>query len=167
MTALKQKGDLAELRVAADLIERGCHVSIPFGEDCDYDLIADRGGVLHRVQVKYTQSDGRIVLVRCRSHSLTNGKVRSTKRYTARMVDWIAVYDRTSDRCYYVPSNELGATGISGVTLRLTPARNGQRTGIRNAEDYVDPDLSRVPASVEPAGLEPATSTVQASRSSS
>ncbi|HET9593383.1 MAG TPA: group I intron-associated PD-(D/E)XK endonuclease [Solirubrobacterales bacterium] len=52
MASLKRKGDLAELKVAADLIDRGCRISIPFGEDCDYDLIADYEGRLHRVQVK-------------------------------------------------------------------------------------------------------------------
>jgi hypothetical protein len=57
MAPLKKKGDLAELKVAADLVSRGCELSIPFGEDSDYDLIADYGGRLHRVQVKYTKSD--------------------------------------------------------------------------------------------------------------
>jgi len=136
MASLKQKGDLAELKVAADLIERGCRLSIPFGEDCDYDLIADCEGLLHRVQVKFTESDGCRILVRCRSHSLTNGKVRQTKHYTAEMVDWIAVYDRTTDRCYYCPSSELGE-GRCELSLRLTPARNSQRLRIRNAADYV------------------------------
>lgn len=80
MAPLKTKGDLAELKVAADLADRGCRISIPFSEDCDYDLIADYGGRLHRVQVKYTQSDGQVVVIRCRSHSLTNGRVRATKQ---------------------------------------------------------------------------------------
>ncbi|MGN6558884.1 MAG: group I intron-associated PD-(D/E)XK endonuclease [Solirubrobacterales bacterium] len=158
MASLKQKGDLAELKVATDLIDRGCRISIPFGEDCDYDLIADYEGRLHRVQVKHTRSDGRIVLVRCRSHSLTNGKVRVTKHYTPATVDWIAVYDCTSERCFYCPSSELGAAGRATLTLRLQPARNGQRMGIRNAEDYAEPDFSRDPERVEPAGIEPATS---------
>jgi hypothetical protein len=159
MAPLKTKGDLAELKVAADLADRGCRISIPFGEDCDYDLIADYQGRLHRVQVKHTCSDGRIILVRCRSHSLTNGRVRVTKRYTAKMVDWIAAYDCTTERCYYLPSRELGAGGRALLTLRLQPARNGQRIGIRDAEDYTEPDFSRDPSKeVEPAGIEPATS---------
>ena len=79
MAPLKQKGDLAELMVAADLRRRGYKIAIPFGEDCDYDLVVDRRGTLERVQVKYATSDGSVVLVRCRSHSLTNGKVRATK----------------------------------------------------------------------------------------
>jgi len=103
MASLKQKGDLAELKVAADLIDRGCRLSIPFGEDSDYDLIAHYEGRLHRVQVKYTKSDGQIVVLRCRSHSLTNGKVRATKLYTSATIDWIAVYDSTSERCFYCP----------------------------------------------------------------
>ena len=155
MAPLKTKGDLAELKVAADLAKRGCRISIPFGEDCDYDLIADYRGRLHRIQVKYSQSDGQIVVIRCRSHSLTNGKVR-TKLYMPTMIDWIAAYDPTTDRCYYCPSWELGAEGRNLLHLRLQPARNGQRIGIREANAYTDPDFSRDP-SVEPAGIEPAT----------
>ena len=165
MAALKQKGDLAELKVAADLLLRGCQLSFPFGEDCDYDLIADYAGLLHRVQVKFTQSDGHRILVRCRSHSLTKGKIRRTKYYTAKTVDWIAVYDPTTDRCYYCPSSELGS-GRSELSLRITPARNGQNFGIRYAGDYTEPDLTRLPvAAVEPAGIEPATSCLQSTRS--
>ncbi len=70
MAPLKKKGDLAELKVAADLVARGCSLYIPFGEDSDYDLLADFEGRLHRVQVKYTKSDGRVIIVRTRSHSL-------------------------------------------------------------------------------------------------
>ena len=161
---LKRKGDLAELKVATDLIDRGCQISIPFSEDCDYDLVADKAGTLHRVQVKYTESDGKTIIVRCRSHSLTKGKVRQTKHYTAQTIDWIAVYDRTSDRCYYCPASELG-TGRSDLSLRLTPTLNGQRVGIRPAFDYLDPNLD-CDSTMEPAGLEPATSCLQSTRSS-
>jgi hypothetical protein len=86
VASLKKKGDLAELRVAADLAARGCLISIPFGEDSDYDLLADIDGRIHRVQVKYTESDGHVIAVSCHSHSLTNGKVRVTKRYTAETI---------------------------------------------------------------------------------
>jgi hypothetical protein len=154
---LKRKGDIAELRVAADLAARGCKVLIPFGEDCDYDLVADYEGRFHRVQVKYSKSKGEVIVVRCRSHSLTNGKVRQTKVYTSATIDWIAVYDPTSNRCYYVPSWRLGVRGLTDLRLRLTPARNNQKLRIRFAEDYLDPDFSRDP-SMEPAGIEPATS---------
>jgi hypothetical protein len=164
MAPLKKKGDLAELKVAADLVARGCSLYIPFGEDSDYDLLADYEGRLHRVQVKYTKSDGRVLIVRTRSHSLTAGKIRATKRYTIKTVDWIAVYDATTDRCYYVASWILGSKGLSDMRLRLLPTLNGQSLRIRPAEDYLDPDFSRDP-SVEPAGFEPAASSLQKMRS--
>lgn len=108
MAPLKTKGDLAELKVAADLLERGYRIAIPFGEDNDFDLILIRGEALERVQVKYTKSDGAVIYVRCRSSSLTNGRVRRVKKYTAKTIEWIATYDATSHRCYYVPASELG-----------------------------------------------------------
>ena len=108
MASLKTKGDLAELKVAADLIDRGCRLSIPFGEDCDYDLIADYEGRLHRVQVKYTRSDGQVVVLRCRSHSLTKGKVRATKLYTS-----------TVTRSFICGCNRRGITSGSASEKRL------------------------------------------------
>jgi PD-(D/E)XK endonuclease len=135
---LKAKGDLAELMVAADLRRRGFGIAVPFGEDSDFDLVLIRGDRLERVQVKYTASDGMVVKVRCFSHSLTNGKIRKTKRYTPATIDILAVYDATSSRCYYIPAEELGL-GRSSIHLRLRPALNGQRTGTRLAENYLEP----------------------------
>ncbi|HEY1595734.1 MAG TPA: group I intron-associated PD-(D/E)XK endonuclease [Thermoleophilaceae bacterium] len=133
----KDKGDLAEIQVAADVLRRGHKIAIPYGENWDFDLIVCRQDVLERVQTKYVQSDGSVIQVKCFSASLTNGKVRSVKRYTASKVDWIAVYDAATDCCYYVPSSEFGE-GKTYLHLRLTPPRNNQRTGIRLAEDYLE-----------------------------
>ena len=131
----KGKGDLAELKVATDLLERGYRIAIPYGEDCDFDLILCRGDALERVQVKYVRSDGVVVNVPCASQSLTNGKVKAIKRYTAAMIDWLAVWDAALDRCFYVPAAELGE-GMRAMSLRLSPTRNNQVRGIRLAERY-------------------------------
>jgi hypothetical protein len=40
---LKGRGDLAELMVATDLMRRGHKIAIPYGEDCDFDLVLIRG----------------------------------------------------------------------------------------------------------------------------
>jgi hypothetical protein len=134
----KAKGDLAELEVAADLQGRGYKVALPYGEDWDFDLILSRDDrTLERVQVKYPRSDGRVISVRPRSQSLTNGRVRATKHYTAGMIDWLAVWDATTDRCFYVPAAELGG-GMSELRLRLAPAANSQLRGIRMAARYAD-----------------------------
>ena len=135
---LKGKGDLAELMVAADLRRRGFKIAIPFGEDCDFDLVLIGNDRLERVQVKYVRSDGAVLKVKCFSHSLTNGKIRKTKRYTAATIDLLAVYDHTSTCCFYIPANELGE-GRSIMHLRLKPALNKQFAGTRSAENYLNP----------------------------
>jgi hypothetical protein len=131
----KGKGDLAELKVACDLVERGYMIAFPYGEDNDFDLIVLRGEKTERVQVKYSAATKGVIEVRCRSHSLTNGKIRRTKHYTADTIDWLAVYEPTTDRCFYIPASELGS-GRWMILLRLTPTRNGQLAGVHHAEDY-------------------------------
>ena len=126
------------MMVAADLMRRGYKLAFPYGEDWDFDLVVCRDGTtLERVQVKYSTSDGEVIAVRCGSHSLTNGKVRRRKHYTADMIEWLAVYDPTSDCCYYIPAVELG-NGRSILHLRLTPARSGRREGINLAANYLE-----------------------------
>jgi hypothetical protein len=129
------KGEIGEAMVLADLQRKGYGVAIPFGHDLPFDLILIRRqtGALERVQCKYTASDGRALDVRCFS---TSAWVRHT--YLAAEVDWIAVYDATTERCYYVPSEVWG--GLARPRLRLAPASNGQRRGIRWADDFLGPE---------------------------
>jgi hypothetical protein len=89
-----------------------------------------------------------VVSVKCYSHSLTNGRIRQTKRYTSRTIDWLAVYDRTTDRCFYLPARELGE-GRSLLHLRLAPTKNNQRIGIRFAADYAAPEVRALPMELE------------------
>ena len=163
----KQLGTWAELAIAADLARRGYPLLFPVGEDCNFDLAIEREGMLERVQVKYSRSRDGVIPVRCVSHSLTKGVVRQTKRYTATMIEWLAVFDGKTQRCFYVPSSELGA-GRSLLHLRLDPPANNQVKGIRLAADYegLPPPIAlRAGPEVEPAGIEPATSNLQNSRS--
>lgn len=135
MADTKRKGDLAELRVASDLLRQGHRVAIAFGEDWDFDLVLYRANGLERVQVKYVESDGNVVHIECRSRALTKGRIVATKRYNRDTIDWLAVYDKTSDQCFYVPA-ELPGAGRSMISLRLRHARNGQRVGINYASDF-------------------------------
>ena len=80
------------------------------------------------MQVKHARSDGQILTVRCSSSSLTNGKVRAVKRYTAATIDLLATYDATTERVHYVPAKELGE-GRATITLRVAPTANNQVRG--------------------------------------
>ena len=83
-------------------------------------------------------SDGRSLDVRCASSSAW---VRHT--YGADEVDWIAVVDATTSRCYYVRSRTWA--GMARPKLRLAPAANGQRVRIRPAEAFLYPELDGAP----------------------
>ena len=65
---------------------------------------------------------------------MTSNSAWVTHRYTKEEVDWIAVYDSTSDQCFYLPS--VIWDGQVAVSLRLTPTINGQAKGIRFAKDF-------------------------------
>ena len=127
----KTKGDLGEIKIISDLIERNYNVSIPFSEDSRYDLIVDRNGNLERMQVKYVESDGVSIKVRC-----YNDNNRNVKYYTSKSIDWLAAYDKTTDKCYYIHSSEINK-GRTEFTLRLEPPLNNQIKGIRFAKDYL------------------------------
>lgn len=130
------KGEIGDAMVVADLRKRGFGVAIPFGHDVPFDLILYRKetGTLERVQVKYTESDGRAIRVMNQSNSAW-----VSYRYTASDVDWLAVYDATTDRCYYIHSSVFD--GMSQLILRLAPPANNQRRFIRWARDYLHPTL--------------------------
>ncbi|MGH2945347.1 MAG: group I intron-associated PD-(D/E)XK endonuclease [Solirubrobacteraceae bacterium] len=137
MAELKRRGELAEMKVAADLVARGFRVAFPFGEDWDVDLIVCRGRSLERVQVKHVAPDGITIEVRCYSQSLTAGRVMAVKHYTAETIDWLAVYDSTTDRCFYVPASELGE-GRYRLSLRLVPPSYRRLKDVRLADTYAD-----------------------------
>lgn len=132
----KDKGDLAQLAVAKDLMIQGYKIAFPYGDSWDYDLIACKDGIFYRVQVKYTESNGEVVVVDCSCRSTHAGKTTTTKMYTAEMIDWIAVYDKQTDISYYIAASQLGS-GKSELYLRLVPSKNNQQKGIRWARDYL------------------------------
>lgn len=132
MAETKRKGNLAELIVLREAVERGYRVAIPYGEDGPWDLVVERHGRLERVQCKYTVSNGDVVEVKCSS---TNNW--HTKVYRSDEIEWIAVYDATTQRCYFVPSSLLG-DGRSVIMLRITEPKNRQQRRINWARDYLE-----------------------------
>ena len=92
------QGELAEFKVAADLVKQGCRVSYTHGE-YKYDLVADCGGDLFRVQVKKANRDGD----RPWKYRLF------TERYGEGDVDLFAGYVFEEDDVFYVPFGEVGS----------------------------------------------------------
>lgn len=131
MAETKRKGDLGEAMVMADLLKRGYKIALPLGEDWRFDLIVERQGKLERVQCKYTESEGGKITAR--TQSCNNWNVH---QYTEDEIDWLAIYDKVTEKCYYIPGSELG-TGKASIYLRLDEPKNKQVQGIRWAKDYL------------------------------
>lgn len=133
MAETKQKGYIGEAKILSDLVRRGCKVLLPFGEDFPFDLVIYREKKFERVQCKYTKSDGKVIKVRCRS---ANNWIDVL--YTPDDIDWLAVYDKTTETIAYIPSVELGENGRRAIHLRLTETQNRQSKKIRFAKDYAN-----------------------------
>ena len=129
----KSKGDMSELRVAIALTNAGYAVSKPFGENQRYDLIADDGDRLHRVQVKTGRVRRGVVKFSCSS---THGHRRTgnlaTRPYTGQ-IEFLAVYCPDSGKVYVIPEAELTR---SAINLRLVAPRNNMAKTIRWASRY-------------------------------
>ena len=129
----KSKGDLSELLVALALARAGYLVSKPLGENQRYDLIADDGDRLHRVQVKTGRLRNGVVMFNCCS---THGHRRTgslmTRSYIGQ-IEMLAVYCPENEKVYLVPEADLTRTKIQ---LRLVAPRNNMTKTIRWASKY-------------------------------
>ena len=124
----KTKGSIAELHVCADLMKKGWRISIPYGENNRYDLVAEKDGKFLRIQVKYVTPKNGALYLHCFSSNNW-----SVQRYTSVQIDVIAAYNPLTEKVYYVPVDYMQS---KVMLLRLTPARNGQKAKIRYAHEF-------------------------------
>lgn len=129
----KSIGDRAELAVMAALSINGYLISIPFGENHRYDLIAERDNRLQRIQVKNGRLRRGVVVFACfSSHSHRGGP--ACRSYVGE-VDAFGVYCSDNASVYLIPAEVLAATWRPH--LRVAPASNGQSKKLRWAQNYL------------------------------
>lgn len=129
----KATGDRSEAAVLAALSQRGYLISIPFGENHRYDLIADDGERLLRIQVKTGRLRNGVIAFRCCStHQHRRNGPTASRAYFGE-IDYLAVYCPQNQKVYLVPESELVRTAGH---LRLAPTVNGQVRNIRWASAY-------------------------------
>lgn len=126
----KSVGDVSEACVLAALVKAGYVVSKPFGENCRYDLVADDGERLHRIQVKTGRLRKGVIVFSCSSTHVHRG---SAVRPYFGQVEYLAVYCPQNEKVYLLPEQELTA---STAHLRLSPTRNNMAKSIRWAAGF-------------------------------
>jgi len=123
-----RKGKTTEAKVLSALVEGGKSVLIPWSDE-RFDFVVYECGSFQRVQVKTGCLKDGFVLFRTVS---VHGQGAHRRTYEGE-VDFFAVYCPDNQRCYLVPADSLPKEMAS---LRLTPPRNGQLSGIRWARDF-------------------------------
>jgi PD-(D/E)XK nuclease superfamily protein len=128
-----QKGAIAEAAVAYEASRLGVGVWLPISGHEPYDLILDIGSRLLRVQCKWAALRGDVVDVAClRRRRGPDGFVK--RQYHEGEIDAIAAHCEPLGSTYLLPV-EL-SVGRDSVRLRVSPARNNQKLGIRMARDF-------------------------------
>lgn len=134
MLTSNQKGQIAVSKAQVRAIELGYNPSIPV-MDCRYDIVIDDNQRLWRVQVKSTNrkpahSTGAVTA----QLTYETRKRRKIITYNKDEVDALIVYIPKLDKlCWFLPEMFVGK---SGLTIRIEPTKNGQKSKIILASDY-------------------------------
>lgn len=102
MSNTKSIGDIAEINITAKFLEQGIPVSIPYGDNCPYDLIIDVDGLLLKVQIKHGKYKNGCVIADVRQRHGANRLAYSTY---AGKADYIAIWCSELHKAYLVPLN--------------------------------------------------------------
>lgn len=104
----KEKGELAEAIIKAELMKRGLSVLEPVGESHRYDLVIDNGGNFTRIQCKSGRlRDGSILFnVKSINYNLSETENRGYHGD----VDAFCVYCFDTEETYWVPIEDVGST---------------------------------------------------------
>ena len=123
-------GNVAFMKCATKLVEKGFRVSLPLDNSSPYDLIMDDGSRLFRVQVK--SGSFREGVIRAKTTKLNKITKVSTK-YTKDEVDYFCIFCADTDGVYLIPfSDDLPQI----LYLRVLPVKNNQSYAIRWAKDF-------------------------------
>ncbi len=120
------------MHVALALAGKGFLISKPLGENTRYDLIADDGDQLLRVQVKTARIRGGVLKFSCCSNHAHRRTALRRRSYRGQ-IDLLAAYCPDDGKVYILPEGELTE---STVHLRLAPPRNNMVKTIRWASHY-------------------------------
>lgn len=116
------------------LQSRGFPILIPFGENTRYDLVIDWDGRFARVQCKTGRlRRGAVRFPTCSAYGHHRYPACARRDYRGD-IDYFAVYCPETSGVYLIPIDDV-PTSTQGC-LRITPARNNQSQGIREAREF-------------------------------
>lgn len=125
-----EKGKVAELLVAAQLIEKGYTVSCPL-HPCRYDLVIEKNNKFYRVQVKYIGKATSRTTVAVMLHSICRS---GRKYYSESEIDVVVAYYEPDSSFFVIPYSFVA--GKTALNIRLKKAANSQKVKVVPREEF-------------------------------
>lgn len=118
----KDKGNIGEAIALAKFVELGVQVSVPFGDNARYDLIAEFNGKLNKIQVKYCSqiTENNSIVCPC-SSSTYHTKFGAHHIYTNE-VDYICFYLAPWNEIILIPIDVIGSR--QSIQVRRDPPKS-------------------------------------------
>ena len=128
----KTKGNIFEAKALFEFQRRNIPVALPWGDNERYDMIAEFGGKLNRIQVTANEEVNGSIKCYCRSskNHTTNKELKTYEND----VDYFVFYNQNRDIIALVPIEDVGS--YKSISLRIEPTKNGQISGIKFFKDY-------------------------------
>jgi hypothetical protein len=132
----KLKGDIAEAVFTAECLKRGWVVSKPFGDNCRYDAILDRGKGLERIQVKSSTFSEKRGVIEAATRRIYNNQTKGQicNSYSKDEIDAFVIYSPELNKLFYLPIEEQ--ENKKYVNLRVTSNEKTKSPNIRWASKY-------------------------------
>jgi hypothetical protein len=118
----KERGEWVELLFMANAARLGLKVARPHGDSARFDVIVEKDGRLHRVQVKSTTFN-RKGCYECLCFWSRVSKKREAKQYSEEQIDFVAAYVVPEDEWFIIPVSD-----IRTKTLYLPPRDRAKRS---------------------------------------
>lgn len=129
----KDIGSIGEAKALLEFQKHHVPVSIPWGDNQRYDMIAEFNGKLNKIQVKVcNQEQYGSVICTCRS---SQNHTTNKNYYTYEgEVDYFVFYNQKYDAIALVPIEIIGCNG--SISLRVRPAQNNQIVNTKSFYDF-------------------------------
>ena len=124
----KMKGEFSEAKALFEFQKAGVPVSLPWGDNQRYDMIAEFNGKLNRIQVK-TANEEENGAIKCYCRSSTNHTTNKNLSDYVGQIDYFVFYNQTRDIIALVPIEEIGNK------KNIIFAQNRQKMG--NSKEFV------------------------------
>lgn len=130
---VKRKGILTEESLKLWFLQKGYSVSVPIGDDDRYDFIVDFDGKLVKMQSKTGNLTRTVDCLNFATASIKyNASGTHRTQYTINDIDYFCTMHPETKQVYIIPVDICG----NECNLRFTLPKNGQKKGVKMAEDY-------------------------------